>query len=708
MRRASATNLESGFNVYIGEDVRDAVDVGPGYSFNYTGLLEGVQIYNTALTPTQIATLQTLLPAQIAGDTTLTTDNFSGAIDDFAFYNTALSPAQVRGLTVTGTAGTELATTDNLADFYAGQGNALDSVGTSNGAIVGNVSYASGVSGQAFDFTGGEGNYIALGSGHDIVCTGAFAVAVWVNTTSTGTEYIINQRDPNNANGEYVLQLNDGQANFWTNANNTFGFNITTSEAVNDGKWHLIVAERLANGTGVIIIDGVLAAEQTVAPGSATNLESGINVYIGEDVRDAVDAGPAYEFNYSGLLEGVQIFNTALTPAQITNLQTSLASQIMATTDERGDLRRIDGGLDIGADEYQYNLVVTGTASASVPSNNLITYSLTVTNDGPDPVSGATLTDVPPPYVVFLIASPPGWTVSDPAGGLITLTDSSTLPSGGSAQFTLTGSVESGALNYASIDNSVTVGPRTEDANVASTNLTFTTDVPNGLGLVAQPTTSTAGQPISPIVLNVVDNNNNTVTTDSTQLVTLAIASGPTGAILSGSTTIEAVNGIATFTGLSVNLPGTYIFVATGGDLTPIDTTPIVIAPAQVTNATSPPPVVINSGISIRREPLQKIKQTKHSRSRAEIVKEKITIKNTSRHALSGPVALQVNGLPAGDTLSNASGSDDGVPYVDILFSRDTLAPNHSVTATLDFTIDGKAPRKLQSIYKNIEAMLGL
>ncbi len=465
----SATDLGSGINVYIGEDVRDGEDVGPAYGFNYSGLLEGVQIYNTALSPTQIATLQTALQAQIAGDTALPTDNVTGAIDDFAFYNTALSPAQVRGLAVTGTAGTELATTDNLTDFYAGQGNALDGAGTSNGTIVGNVSYAPGVVGQAFDFDSAN-SYVALGTGPDIVGTGAFTVAVWVNTTSTGTEYIINQRDPINANGEYAVQLNNGQVNFWTNANNTYGFNVTTSETVNDGTWHLIVAERLANGTGEIFIDGVLAAEETVAPGSATNLESFVSVYIGEDVRDAVDVGPAYGFNYSGLLEGVQIYNTALTPTQIANLQTSLATQITATSDERGDLRRVSGGLDIGADEYQYNLVVTGNAPVSVPSNNLITYSVTVTNDGPDPVSGATLVDIPPPYVLFSIASPPGWTVSDPAGGLITLTDSSTLPSGGSAQFTLTGSVESGALNYAYIYNSVTVGPSTEDAKSASTN----------------------------------------------------------------------------------------------------------------------------------------------------------------------------------------------------------------------------------------------
>ena len=85
-------------------------------------------------------------------------------------------------------------------------------------------------------------------------------------------------------------------------------------------------------------------------------------------------------------------------------------------------------------------------------------------------------------------------------------------------------------------------------------------------------------------------------------------------------------------------------------------------------------------------------------------MKQEITIKNTGRHALTGPVALQVNGLLAGDKLSNASGSDDGDPYRDILTSGETLAPNHSLSVTLDFTIDGNGPRNFQNIYKNIDA----
>jgi uncharacterized repeat protein (TIGR01451 family) len=394
----------------------------------------------------------------------------------------------------------------------------------------------------------------------------------------------------------------------------------------------------------------------------------------------------------------VQIYNTALTATQITNLQTSLAAQIMATTDERGDSRRVGGGLDIGADEYQYNLVVTGSAPGSVPADDLITYTLTVTNDGPDPVNGVTLIDIPPQYVDFLIASPPGWNVSAPAGGPITAIDSSTLPSGGTAQFTLIGDVGSGALNYAYIYNTATAGPSTEDATPSSSTLMFTTDVPNGLGILSQPATGTIGEPLgSAVTVNVVDNANNTVTTDNTQIVTLSIASGPAGATLSGTTTATAVNGVATFSGLSLNLAGTYTLVATGGDLTPVYTSPIQVAPVPIT-----------SGLSIRREPLHKVAQKGRGAARTEIVRQKVIIKNTSRKALTGAVGLEINGLPAGDTITNASGSIDGVPYVKILSSGKSLDRNHSVTVSLDFSIDGKAPRNLNRIYKNIEAMLGL
>ena len=76
-----------------------------------------------------------------------------------------------------------------------------------------------------------------------------------------------------------------------------------------------------------------------------------------------------------------------------------------------------------------------------------------------------------------------------------------------------------------------------------------------GVDIHGQPSNAAVGQTISPaITVAVVDAKGNTITTNNTQLVTLAIASGPAGAKLLGTTTVRAVNGVADFTNLSSEL----------------------------------------------------------------------------------------------------------------------------------------------------------
>ena len=88
----------------------------------------------------------------------------------------------------------------------------------------------------------------------------------------------------------------------------------------------------------------------------------------------------------------MQIYKGSLSPAQIQTLQASPSAQLTASTDQRGDSRVADGGLDIGAVEYQYDLAITG-GTPSVGANNVVTYTLTATNSGPDAVAAATITD---------------------------------------------------------------------------------------------------------------------------------------------------------------------------------------------------------------------------------------------------------------------------------------------------------------------------
>jgi hypothetical protein len=72
-----------------------------------------------------------------------------------------------------------------------------------------------------------------------------------------------------------------------------------------------------------------------------------------------------------------------------------------------------------------------------------------------------------------------------------------------------------------------------------------------------QPTDTAAGQTMTPVVtVAVVDQFGNVVTSDNSDTVTLAIGANPGGGTLSGTLTVTVVNGVATFSDLSIDLAG--------------------------------------------------------------------------------------------------------------------------------------------------------
>lgn len=115
------------------------------------------------------------------------------------------------------------------------------------------------------------------------------------------------------------------------------------------------------------------------------------------------------------------------------------------------------------------------------------------------------------------------------------------------------------------------------------------------LAISTQPTggaTSGSALPTQPIV-RILDANSNTVTSDSSTTVTASIVSGA-GGTLGGTTTVTAVNGVATFGGLTLSgVPGTdYVLrFSSSPALTNVDAiaVQVVAAPAAGT-ATAPDP----------------------------------------------------------------------------------------------------------------------
>jgi len=82
------------------------------------------------------------------------------------------------------------------------------------------------------------------------------------------------------------------------------------------------------------------------------------------------------------------------------------------------------------------------------------------------------------------------------------------------------------------------------------------------------PSNVQAGKTISPAVTVTVADSAGDVVSSDNSLVTLAVASGPEGATLDGTLTIQAHNGVAAFTDLSLATPGSYTIEASDGSLT--------------------------------------------------------------------------------------------------------------------------------------------
>ncbi len=172
--------------------------------------------------------------------------------------------------------------------------------------------------------------------------------------------------------------------------------------------------------------------------------------------------------------------------------------------------------------------------------------------------------------------------VEDSKGNVVT-TDSSAVtlsiasgPTGGVLGGTLTVNASSGIATFTDVTASVPgtyMLTATDGSLTTATSSSFVVSaivyIPAKLVITQQPSTSYIGSPISPaLTVNVEDPNGVLVTSDSSA-VSIAIASGPAGGVLGGTTSTYAVDGVATFSDLTVSIPGSYTLTATDGALTP-------------------------------------------------------------------------------------------------------------------------------------------
>jgi Tol biopolymer transport system component len=104
---------------------------------------------------------------------------------------------------------------------------------------------------------------------------------------------------------------------------------------------------------------------------------------------------------------------------------------------------------------------------------------------------------------------------------------------------------------------------------------------PARVSFKVQPSDEPAGVAISPVVAVAIEDAFGNTVTSATSAVTVAINDNPGGGILSGTTTLNAVNGVATFSNLSIQKASTgYTLWASSGSLAGARSAPFAIAPA--------------------------------------------------------------------------------------------------------------------------------
>jgi hypothetical protein len=207
--------------------------------------------------------------------------------------------------------------------------------------------------------------------------------------------------------------------------------------------------------------------------------------------------------------------------------------------------------------------------------------------------------------------------VEDAGGNLVTSDRSavtlSIVPASGQPGGTLTGTTTVNAITGVAIFNGISVSKPGSykliisdgTLTTASSNtFTVTAAGPTNLSFAQQPLNTPLGVVLPTITVNVNDASGNIVATDNS-LVTLSIGSGPAGGTISGVTTVNAVNGVATFTNLSISPIGNYSLRATDGNLSAAVSSNFVVFgdPANLVFAKQPapgsagtvlPPVVVN------------------------------------------------------------------------------------------------------------------
>ncbi|MFO0874673.1 MAG: LamG domain-containing protein [Phycisphaerales bacterium] len=194
----------------------------------------------------------------------------------------------------------------------------LDVAGANNGTILGNATFVGGgVAGSALSFSRATGDRVVLGDIFEFAGNADFTVALWVKLDAAvaETQVPVSKHTSGFFNGWIVFGGTTGgcyglpnRASFYTS--NTCGGEVTGTTPLNDNAWHQIVGVVNAGVLKSIYVDGGLA--EATGPTTSIVATASQLVFGGFTMSSGTTVA-----NYDGLLDDVQIYDTALSCRQV-------------------------------------------------------------------------------------------------------------------------------------------------------------------------------------------------------------------------------------------------------------------------------------------------------------------------------------------------------------------------------------------------------
>ena len=316
---------------------------------------------------------------------------FNGQIDDVRIYNYARTQKQILEDMNAGSPAQKQAVAH--WKFDEGYGTTTkDSAGSNDGTISGATWTNEGRLGKALSFDGAD-DYASGNFGLGILKNGyeedSFTLSAWAKPdgTQSGNERIISGRS--GYHGGLVA-----------NSNNSFGFNIATTEGWTNGKmlssgeisdwtdWHHIIGV-YDKREMKIYVDGIMK--------NSTTFTASIRNY-----SDTFFIGSIGNYAFDGKLDEVKVFNYALTEDEIKQEYNQSKTVSMGTPSEKQD-------------------VVMGQASQYCVPGDSATCDPPVAEWKFDEMSGTTANDTSGNGNHGTLTNGPVWTANGKIGGALTL-----------------------------------------------------------------------------------------------------------------------------------------------------------------------------------------------------------------------------------------------------------------------------------------------